>query len=95
MAAADATCAVKYSDDTDVGASGIMRGPSNCFICDVGPRGISEGPTPIASCRTGVVCSDLLAEEHIDAVILADSQCCTSAFRRASSNAISVSRVES
>lgn len=43
----------------------------------------------------GVDCRDLLAEEHMEAVMLADSQCWTSAFKRASSNAISVSLVES
>lgn len=43
----------------------------------------------------GVDCSDRLAEEHREAVRLADSQCWTSAFRRASSKAISVSLVES
>lgn len=43
----------------------------------------------------GVDCRDRLAEEHIEADMLADSQCWTSAFRRASSKAISVSLVES
>lgn len=46
-------------------------------------------------CRTGVPCNERLADEHIDAVRLADSQCCTSALRRASSSAISVSLDES
>lgn len=43
----------------------------------------------------GVDCRDLLADEHMEAVILADSQCWTRAFNLASSNAISVSLVES
>lgn len=47
------------------------------------------------TCRTGVPCRDRLVEEHIDVVRLADSQCCTSAFRRASSSACSVSLLES
>lgn len=46
--------------------------------------------------RTGVPCNDRLADEQSDdAVKLADSQCCTNAFRRASSSAISVSLDES
>lgn len=50
----------------------------------------------IIVCRTGVPCSDRLVDEQSDdAVRLADSQCWTSAFRRASSSAISVSLDES
>ena len=29
------------------------------------------------ACLTGVFCNDRLVDEHIDVVILADSQCCT------------------
>jgi len=43
----------------------------------------------------GVVCSERLAEEQMEAVMLADSQCWRRAFSRASSNAISVSLAES
>lgn len=49
----------------------------------------------VCACLTGVPCNDRLVEEHIDAVKLADSQCCTNAFNRASSKAISVSLDES
>lgn len=49
----------------------------------------------IGACRTGVPCKERLADEHKDAVRLADSQCWTSELRRASSKAISVSLDES